>query len=189
MDELMTPTKTPVSGRPIALRIGLLAGLALVAIGLVFQLTGLSDPTQQYSTGNIISQIVSYGIMGAAIYLAVKQHRDENLGGFISMGSAFGLGMLTILIQAVLLSVWTYIYMEFIDPDMIKEIMDNAMEKAIQDGKMTEEQMEGAQGTFKFFTSPLFISASALIGTVLVGLVLSLIVSLVLKKETRQGVM
>jgi|GEM_PF-2986047 len=103
MDELMTPTKTPVSGRPIALRIGLLAGLALVAIGLVFQLTGLSDPTQQYSTGNIISQIVSYGIMGAAIYLAVKQHRDENLGGFISMGSAFGLGMLTILIQAVLL--------------------------------------------------------------------------------------
>lgn len=188
MEELQLPGQVPGSSKSVAVRTGLLGGLALIAIGLVFQLTGVVDLSQQYSPGNLVAQFVSYIIMGATVYLATKKHRDENLQGVISLGKAFGVGMLTILILAVMQAVWTFVYMEFIDPDMVQELLDNAMDKALEQGQMTEEQMEASQGMFKIFTNPWVIAGFTLLGTLGVGVVISLIVGLILKKEPKQGV-
>lgn len=178
-------SNTSVSARPLAMRYGLIGGLVSIIIGLVLQLTGVSNPLEQYSAGNIIAGLLSWGIIAAAVYMTIKQHRDEDLNGWISMGKGFGIGMLVILIIAVLQSAWSVIYMEVINPTLMEEIMDNAMEKALEEGKMTEEQMEASQGMMGFFASSWFVAVSSLVATLLMGLIVSLLMALFLKKEPK----
>ena len=186
MDSLDTTTTNPTpSAKPIATRYGLIGSLIIIVIGLVIQLTGFSDPSEQYSAGNILSGVITYIIMGAAAYMTVKEHRDTNLKGLIPFGKAFGTGMLVMVIIAVLQSIWAFIYMQFINPDLMAEIMEKAMDKAMEQGQMTEEQLEASSGMIGFFTSPWFIALSSLIGTLVMGMLISLVVSLILKKEPK----
>jgi len=184
MDTLDTREfKTAPSARPLALRSGVIASLIIITVGLVFQLTGVTDPTQQYSTGNMVSGLISYAIMIAAGILTVKQYRDESLNGSISFGKAFGTSMLVMAIIAVIQAVWTIVYMEFINPDLIKEIMEAQMDKMIEEGQVTEEQLEASSGMMGFFTNSWFIAGASLFGTLFMGLILSLVVALITKKE------
>jgi cation transport ATPase len=184
MDTLDTNEfKTLPYARPLALRWGVIASLAIIAMGLVFQLTGITDPTQQYSAGNMIAGLLSYAIMIAAGILTVKQYRDESLNGSISMGRAFGISMLVILIIAVIQALWTVVYMELINPDLMKEAMEAQMDKMLEDGRVTEEQLEASSGMMGFFANPWFLAGASLLGTLFIGLLLSLVVALVTKKE------
>lgn len=178
-------SNTSTSARPLAMRYGFIGGLVSIIIGLVLQLTGVSNPMEQYSAGNIIAGLLSWGVIGAAVYMTIKQHRDEDLNGWISLGKGFGIGMLVILIIAVLQSIWTVIYMEVINPTLMDEIMEKAMEKALEEGQMTEEQMEASQGMMGFFASSWFVAISSLIATLFIGLIVTLLVALFLKKEPK----
>lgn len=186
MDTLDTKEfKAAPSARPLALRWGVIASLILIAMGLVFQLSGFTDVTQQYSTGNLVSGLLSYAVMTVAGILTVKQYRDEQLNGFISMGKAFGTSMLVMAVIAVLQAVWTILYMEVINPDLMKEIMDAQMDKMLEDGRVTEEQLEASSGMMGFFGSTWFIAGASLFGMLFMGLILSLVVALVTKKEPK----
>lgn len=177
--------KTAPSARPLILRGGIIASLILIALGLVFQLSGFTDVTQQYSAGNMLAGLLSYAIMTAAGILTVKQYRDESLNGSISFGKAFGTSMLVMAIIAVIQAVWTVVYMELINPDLMKEAVEAQMDKMIEDGQVTEEQLEASSGMMGFFTNPWFIAGASLLGTLFMGLILSLVVALVTKKEAK----
>jgi hypothetical protein len=93
--------------------------------------------------------------------------------------------MLVMAIIAVIQAVWTIVYMEFINPDLIKEIMEAQMDKMIEDGQVTEEQLEASSGMMGFFTNSWFIAGASLFGTLFMGLILSLVVALITKKEAK----
>ncbi|MEY4108491.1 MAG: hypothetical protein RL181_2833 [Bacteroidota bacterium] len=177
--------KTAPSARPLILRGGIIASLILIALGLVFQLSGFTDVTQQYSAGNMLAGLLSYAIITAAGILTVKQYRDEDLNGYISMGRAFGISMLVILIIAVIQALWTVVYMELINPDLMKEAVEAQMDKMIEDGQVTEEQLETSSGMMGFFTSTWFLASFSLFSMLFTGLLLSLVVALVTKKEPK----
>ncbi len=178
-----------VSYRPVGVRFGLIASMILIALGLVAQVAGLSDPSNPYSPGAIVMNILTYGVMIAAIVMAVKQHRDSELGGFISFGRSFGLGMLVILIIGAVTMVWTFVYMSYINPDLVEQIKEVALEQARERQGLSDEQLEASSGIMGMFMQPWFMAVSAFFGTLLIGLIISLIVAAIMKKEAKTAVM
>ncbi|MGK0364900.1 MAG: hypothetical protein ACI85O_001960 [Saprospiraceae bacterium] len=112
-----------------ALRYGLIGGAASVITGLIMHITGISDGS---SLGMLASTIIS-GVIGLGIFIgfqiaAVRKHRDEELGGYISFGRAFLVCLIVAFTISVISIIWNYVYMNFIDPDFMSRVIDNTIE-------------------------------------------------------------
>ncbi|MEM1121688.1 MAG: DUF4199 domain-containing protein, partial [Bacteroidota bacterium] len=77
--------QSEVSFMPTALRYGLIGGGIITVLTLLSGVLGLNTST----AGGIASFVLSLGIYIWIVYAAIKHHRDEELGGFITMGRAF----------------------------------------------------------------------------------------------------
>ncbi len=180
MDTLDNPNKiidpSTVSYQGIALRNGAFAGLILIVIGLVGNLTGLTDPTDPNTATGWIMNLLTWGIMIAFMVMAIKKHRDEDLGGFITFGRAFGVAFLVTLVVSVITAVWTYVYFGFIDTEMAIAIMENSLaQQGIEDDAMIDQM--------QFWFSPGAMAIYAMVGSLLFGAIISLIVAAVMKKN------
>ncbi len=172
-----------VSVWPTALRYGGIVSLVLIVIGLVAYLAGFSDPANPTTISQVINYL-NYILIIIAIVLAIKAHRDKELGGYITMGRSIGMGVATSLIIGVINGVWVIIFMTFIFPDMAEIIKDTAMEQAqAQPGQ--EEMVEKMVG---IFTSPFVIALMFLGMTLFMGLITSLVTGAVLKKDPAPNV-
>lgn len=166
-----------VSPYHVALKYGGIVGLVLAILGLVLYLTGISDPADQNSAANSGISCLNYIVMIIGVVLAIKYHRDEELGGYLSYGRGVAVGTLTGLVMGIIGAVWTVIFMTLIAPDMSEAIMDAALENAQQGQEELTEKMVG------IFTNPFSMAGLIVFFSVLLGLITSLIASAVLKKE------
>ncbi|MCB0545953.1 MAG: DUF4199 domain-containing protein [Phaeodactylibacter sp.] len=172
-----------VSPWPTAGRIGLLAALILVVLGLVIHLAGIVDYTQQGGASNWIVNILNWGVTIGAIFMAVRQHRDEELGGFISFGRSFNVGFIVSLAIAVVSIVWGYIFFSFVEPGLIEEIMEASREQMIDQQGLSEEQAEQGLKMMGWMFTPAMMSVMGGIFSLIAGVVFSLIVGAIMKKE------
>ena len=144
-----------VSPRPTAMRYGGIWGLAGILLGLISYLMGWSDPGSS-SSGGMISGVLSFGLSIAILVLAIKYHRDEELGGYITFGRGFKTGMLTAFFYAIIATVWTVIFINFIATDLV-ELMQAAMYEEWENQGLTEEQIEQAERFALMFASKRFL--------------------------------
>jgi hypothetical protein len=115
--------------------------------------------------------------MIAGIVMAIKFHRDNELGGFLKLGRGIGVGTLTGLVIGVISAVWMIIFMKFIAPDMSEAIMDAALENAQPGQEEMTEKMAG------YFTNPFMLAGFSLLGSVVIGFLTGLIGGAIMKKE------
>lgn len=183
MPTLDNPTHIPdiptVPFRQTAIKYGLIGGGVSVVFGLIFYITGMTDPTDPEATSNTIANIINYAVLIGTMVMAIKFHKENELNGYLTMGRSIGVAVLTGLIMGVVGAIWTAIFFTFIDPAMLDAIRDMALEQAIEGGA-PEEQAEGMIG---FFTSIPFFIAIMLISGVVIGLVVGLIAGAVMKKD------
>ena len=177
---LIDPSTVPYAKK--AFNQGPVAALILIAIGLVFNLTGLVEPGKNDAMAWIVN-IVNIGVIGYFIYTAATKHRDEDLGGYISFGRAFGVGAIVILAVAVITMVWSYIYFAYIDPGVFETIKQGAMEQMMNQQGMSEEDAEQALNTMSFMWKPGVMSLMTGVSIGFFGLIVALIVSAVVKKD------
>ncbi len=161
---------------PTALRYGVIGGLLVIVIGLIQYLLGITST---------ISQAVGWLSMLITIVfpvLAIREHRDNDLGGYISYGRGLGTGVLTALIIGLVTAIWTILLYNVIDPSIMDQIMQVQAE-AMEEQGMSDEDIENvAAMTGKFMTAP--VMAAIGFGTSLfLGFVASLIGGAVMKRE------
>lgn len=163
-----------LSVRPTAGKYGLILGLASIAYSMILWTTGMFT--------NQALGWVSYLISIAVIVLALREYRSLN-GGFMSFGQGVGLGVLVALIGGVISSIWSYVYLSFIDPGMVDTIRDMAMQQLYDNPQMTEEAIEMAEPWIERTTSPLFLLLMGIFGSVIGGLIIALIASAIMRKD------
>jgi len=169
-----------VSPRPTAMRYGLIWGLISVLLGLVTHFTGANDPSSPNLLVSVGLGIVSLGVSIAMIVLAIKQHRDQELGGYISFGRAFTTGFWVVLVSLLISVIWTLVYTNFIAPELFS--MDMLVEQWEEAG-MSEAEIENAASMTGMFMTPVGVTAMAAIGGLIWGSILALIISAVMKKD------
>lgn len=172
-----------VSPWPGALRYGLITGMALVAISLLLSLAGVVDPTNQSNPGNWLASILSYAIMITGMAMAVKNHRDNELGRYISFGRSFLVGFIVIIVASVLSLVYTYVYFTVIDPGMLEAILEASRDQMIEQRGLSEEDADQAMAMTSFMFTPGMMALLGTLGSALFGAIFALIVAAIMKRN------
>lgn len=170
-----------VSPRPIGMRYGGIAALVMIVIGLGFHLGGLSDYENQNNPTNWIASLLNWGVMIGAMVMAMKKHR-EDLGGYMTFGRGFSVGFWASLIMALITAVWTYLFFTVVAPDLMGVITEAARENMLKQGQ-SEEQVDQAMQYTTMFMNPAIFTVFAAIGTLLTGIIISLITAAIMQRK------
>ena len=113
------------SYRKIAFNYGLIASMVLIVVSLISNILGFNDPRNPNTVMSIVMSLLGFGIVVGAMIMGISKHRDEDLGGYITFGRAFGLAFIMGLVIVVINTVFSYIYMAFIDSSILEAATEN----------------------------------------------------------------
>jgi hypothetical protein len=153
---------------------GVILGLVLIIYTVLLYITDLT-----FNTG---MGVLVYVILIAGIFIGTKSYRDKVLDGSISYGKALTTGVLISVFAAIIISVFIYILYKWIDPGLMDKIVKMKEDKMLDRG-MSADQVEQAMNMAKKFMSPLITMIGSIISYVLIGTIISLVTSAILKKE------
>jgi len=127
------------------------------------------------------------GAVGMVIMIAlmfVFGRRYSQAGGRseLSYGRAYKFLAVIVLVSAVLSGIFNYIYFEFISPEIIDFSIQQSYEQMIERG-MTESQAEAQMKFVLPWMSSISFAAVGVLMTVFWGLLASLLIAVMMKKE------
>ena len=164
---VLGPAVTPTA---VGLRYGLLTGLVGTIVSFVLNATHLEQSPAKW---------LSVVVLGVGMVLA-QQFYKKARAGFMSYGEGLGIGLTMAAVTGVVSAVFSYIYTHFVDTDMMPRILAK-VQTDMEERAMTADQIEQAMGwTRTMLTEPL-ASVFLVVFSLLIGLVLALVVSAILK--------
>lgn len=167
--QTVTPSVSPAA---VGGRYGLLTGLVSVIISFGVYALEMDQ--------NSVVRFLTTAVLIAGIVLAMRNFKLQN-AGFMSYGQGIGVGVVLSGIVGVLSGIFIYVYTALIDPSVITRMMDKARADMEAKGTMSDAQIDQALAwSTKFTTGPaMFIFA--IVGTVVIGLIISLIAAAFVK--------
>lgn len=183
LDRPNSPDPANIPYKHLALRYGAIAAGVSILITLIGYLTD-TDPSLP-STGPIkyVYMLVGFGVSIWAIVTAIRIDRDQQLGGFISLGRCVGIGALVGLVSGAIGAVFMLLYLNLINTGFEQQMKD-AMVTQYEASGMSEEQIEMAMSMAGTFVNPFVMAGSQLIGGVIGGVIIGLIAGLFMKRES-----
>lgn len=157
-------------------------GIILGVVVIIFSLLLFVLDVDKQSSLNYLS----YVFVLAGIIIVQINYRNKNLGGFISYSKAFTVGFLTMVFYGILMAIFTYIFFVYIDPGAIEELLAASEEGMIERG-MSDQDIDQAMTMVEKMQTPVMLTVWALFGNVLIGLILSLITAIFVKKEDQNA--
>ena len=156
-----------------ALTTGVYLGIVFILTSVVFYVMG--NPFSK------VSQYLTYPIMIAGIALAQISYK-KTLGGEMTYGQAFGVGVLAIVFASLISGIYTYLLFEVIDPSLQEQLRIYTEEEIMKKG-IPEEQLEMAVNIATKFQKPAIMFAMAIFGGAFMGSIISLITAIFTKKN------
>ena len=164
--------------RKFAMNYGAIMGLILVAFSIVLEQLGIDPMNAKWVT------IINYIVYFTFIIYGTYTYREQILNGFISYSEALKLGTSIVFFSTVISSFYVYFYAEFINPDMIAEILLKSEEEIFQQNpNISDDEMEMALSMTEKFLTPTMMSLMALLSGTLMGFLFSLLTSAFLKRN------
>lgn len=156
-------------------------GLLLGGISVVFALM-LFFLDMHYTQESAVNWI-NWFITIAVLVLAIMSYRKSN-EGFLSLSEALKLGLGISVIGALIAIAYTYVLVNFLDPDTIEKTLEISQNKMLDEyPEMTQEQIEQAKEMQRKFSSTGVISTMIMVFSLVFGFVVSLISGLILKRN------
>ncbi|MFC4739737.1 DUF4199 domain-containing protein [Flavobacterium ponti] len=167
---------------------GIIAGIIVSSLML------LSVNYMSHCEGNVdfeTSMLIGYASMLIAfslVFVGIKNYRDKYNGGIISFGKAFKIGIMIVLIASTIYVVaWLIDYFFFI-PDFIEKYSTHMLEELKASGATQieiDKQVEEMASFAKMYQNPFFNAMMTYMEILPVGLVVTLISSLILKRKAK----
>ncbi len=157
----------------VALKYGALSAVVIMVYSTILYVSGLSQ--------NKVLSSLSFLVMIVAIVWAMKDFREKNKG-FMSYGEGLGLGALTSAVMGLLSSAFTMFYIQFIDNNLLAQGMDQVREDMEKRG-MDDAQIDQAMELSQKFMSPGVVFVMGVFGYLLMGFIVSLIISAILRRD------
>jgi Protein of unknown function (DUF4199) len=174
--------------KKIVLVCGSIAGLIVAA--MMFISMAVYHKEGNFDNGMLIgyaSMIIAFSL----IFVGIKNYRDKYNGGAISFGRAFKVGVLIALVASTFYVVAWLIDYYFFMPDFMEKYAAYSIDKLKAAGASAEKIAEEAKEMAFFsdmYKNPLFVILFTFIEILPVGLLVSLIAALVLKRKRQESV-
>lgn len=161
-----------------ALQFGLLTGLGMIVYSLILYLLGVDYKSYW--------NMLNYVVILVGIFWGMTSIRDRYLDNVMSYGKAFGIGFWIVLFAVLLGSIYSFIFLKFIDPTVLEKAMSEAQDKILTaNPNISDADLDKAMGVAKKFATPAFSAITGFIWNVIVGTVLSLIIAIFAKREDK----
>ncbi len=161
-----------------ALQFGLLTGLAMIVYTLILYLAGVD----MHSYWNLISYVLFVG----GLYWGITSIRERQLEGVMSYGKAFGTGFWIALFAAILLGIFAFFYLKYIDTSALAKATSEAENKILASNpNISDEDLQKALDMVKIFTNPVMSAVTQFFSNLIFGTIFSLIIAIFAKREDR----
>lgn len=172
--------------KKIIINYGLIAG-ALVSVLMLLSVNNLS-----HCEGNVdfdTSMLIGYASMllsFSLVFVGIKNYRDKYNDGIISFGKAFKIGIMIVLVASTIYVIaWLIDYFYFI-PDFIEKysghMIDQLKEKGASQAEIDKQTADMANFA-RMYKNPFFNAMMTYIEILPVGLVVTFVSSLILKRK------
>ena len=157
---------------------GAVLGLCLVAIASVMWSFGVDK------SGSMLPTILNNGLIIAGIAYTIIVFRDTENSGFISYSDSLKLGTSVAFFSSVILAFYTFICINYIEPNTLNEILQQA-EQAILESKpeISDEELDLALEMTDKFIQPHWMLILGILSGTFMGFIYSLIISIFVKKD------
>ena len=162
---------------------GIIGGI-VVSVLMLFSVNYLSSLVD-YDTSLVIgyaSMLIAFSL----VFVGIRNYRDKYNGGVITFGKAFKIGIMIVLIASTLYVVaWLIDYYFFI-PDYMEKYSAHTLDELKANGasqREIDEQTKEIANTITMLKNPFFNAMIAYSEILPVGLVVTLISSLILKRK------
>jgi uncharacterized membrane protein YhaH (DUF805 family) len=163
----------------ITLKWGLITGMVYVIYLLGSTMLGLSENGMGAGMlGGLFITVATF----IPIFFGVKEIRDEERNGYLTLSQGFISGLKIALIAAVINALFMALYMTVINPGFIDMILAKTEEQWVE-MNMSDEQIEQSKKWTGYFMNPVFFTATSLVVTIMMGMVKGLVSGLILKKD------
>lgn len=159
-----------------ALMYGLMTGAAVIVLSLVFYVLDLpiDSPIVKWSPYLIF---IGGMVYGAHIY------KNEFGNGFMTYGKAFGVSYLVAIVAAFITAIYAFIFISYIDPSVITTSLELAEQNMLDQGTLTDAQIDSALEMTGRFMNPTMISIMGFVMNAIILAVIGLVSSIFVKKE------
>jgi hypothetical protein len=165
---------------------GLIAGFIVSTVMVV----GMVNCYQSMDFDN--GMILGYASMLVAfsfVFVGIKNHRDKHNGGIITFGQAFKTGLwITLIASSVYVVVWLFDYYLFM-PDFMDKYSEHMIAKAKESGASLAEidKQTAEMGKYReMYKNPLFVVLFTYAEILPVGLLITVISALILKRKEKK---
>jgi len=172
------------STKQVALTYGLILGFVFVLVRVIQYASGTL-----YSSNLKLSMAISFANILAATFLVsygISQFRKSN-NGFLSFGEGLKTGIAIALIAGLIEVIYFFIFTHYIEPNFIMNKMQLQQEVMLKmNPNMSDEQINAALAMSKKLSSSIITSASMLFIDIFLGFIISLVATLVMKKNKEE---
>jgi hypothetical protein len=153
---------------------GLILGLVGIVYSLIVYFLDLSfNKAQGYIF--MVIQIV-------LLYFLIKSYRDNFMHGQITYGQSLGAGVIICLYYAIIMAIFTYLLFTIIDTGLVAKQLAFAEETMVKKG-LPQATIDTAMKFQSKIMKPAIMAPLSIFGNMLWGVVLSLIISIFIRKE------
>ena len=164
--------------RKFAMNYGSVLGLFLMLIALTLWALGVDE--QRSVIPSVLNNMV---IIGFLIY-SIIQYRDNFNDGFISYGSSLKLGTSVAFFSSILMAFYTFIYITYLDPDMLANILKTTEQAVLQTNPdISEEELDLALEMTGKLTQPHWLMIMGVLSGTFMGFFFSAIISFFVKNS------
>ncbi len=168
-----------------ALNWGLIVGIISIILSVVLYVFNLK-PINFTNMGILF--LLSLIVSVVALVYAVKSYRNNVYGGFINFKDAFVFGLLVMIISSIISSLYSFIFLSFIDPDYLLSVVEGtrqSTEEFLLGRGMSEEDVAKAmeKAAEEPIPTPLKSSLQGILSGSIFGAILSLIIAAIMKKK------
>lgn len=164
---------------------GLIAGFIVTAMMVVSTILCYDDPNFQ---GSMVLGYLGMLLAFSFVFVGIKNYRDKFNSGLISFGKAFKIGLLITLIASTFyVAVWLVEYYFFI-PDFMEKYTAHVLKQVAESGASAAEikaQTATMENYKEWYKNPLLIILMTYAEVLPIGLVITLIAALILKRNSK----
>jgi hypothetical protein len=159
---------------------GMVWGLILGFVSIIFSV--IMYMMDQFANQNL--NYISLAISIVIMIFAYRSFRDQIRGGVMPFGTALGFGVVAFVVASLLSSIYSYLMVAVIDPELLVKIKDAALEQAMEKSRgAPPEAVEQGFEMMSFMFKPLWMAIMGLFSGAFMGTIAALILSAIFKRD------
>lgn len=121
------------------------------------------------------------------VFLGIKYFRDKINNGYLSFGQGMKLGILITLFPSVIFGIWSLFYVYYLDPDFNTKYFDAQVEKLRKTVPANElaARVKEMESYKELNQNPAFAFGLMFLSVFLIGLIITIVSSFILKRKPR----